>query len=44
MTDDSAKPNLYWSLLAVVVMAYFASAELTKRWFYRECGASAVQL
>jgi hypothetical protein len=46
MTDDSAKSNLHWSLLAVVVIvvAYFASAELTKRWFYRERGASAKQL
>jgi Mg2+-importing ATPase len=35
-----ALPPLY--LLAVVV-AYFASAELTKRWFYRERSASARQ-
>ena len=38
-----ALPPLYL-LAVVVVVAYFASAELTKRWFYRERGASAKQL
>ena len=39
MIGDSAKPNLYWSLLTMVVLA---SAELTLRRFYRKCDAGTV--
>ena len=39
-----ALPPLYLLAVVVLVVAYFASAELTKRWFYRERGASAKQL
>jgi hypothetical protein len=38
-----ALPPLYL-LSVVIVVAYFASDELTKRRFYRERGASAKQL
>jgi len=31
-----ALPPLYLLSVVVIVVAYFASAELTKRWFYRE--------
>ena len=31
-----ALPPLYLLAVVVIVVAYFASAELTKRWFYRE--------
>jgi len=37
-----ALPPLYLLSIVVIVMAYFASAELTKRWFYRESRASFV--
>ena len=33
-----ALPPLYLLAVVVIVVAYFASAELTKRWFYRERG------
>ena len=39
-----ALPPLYLLAVVVIVVAYFASTELTKRWFYRERGASAKQL
>ena len=31
-----ALPPLYLLAVVVIVVAYFASAEMTKRWFYRE--------
>ena len=38
-----ALPPLYLLSVVVIVVAYFASAELTKRWFYRERGTSTKQ-
>jgi hypothetical protein len=34
-----ALPPLYLLTVVLIVVAYFAFAELTKRWFYRERGA-----
>jgi hypothetical protein len=31
-----ALPSLYLLSVVVIVVAYFASAELTRRWFYRK--------
>jgi hypothetical protein len=39
-----ALPPLYLLAVVVIVVTYFASAELTKRWFYHERSASAKQL
>ena len=39
-----ALPPFYLLAVVVIVVAYFASAGLTKRWFYRERGASAKHL
>ncbi len=39
-----ALPPLYLLAVVVIIVAYFASAELAKRCFYRERGASAKRL
>jgi hypothetical protein len=38
-----ALPPLYLLAVVVIVVAYFASAELTKRWFYQERGTGTRQ-